>query len=155
MLIGSLTFDRSSDGNTYHKDAIGVLKEGFNPVYEESYNFIKKRDKATNLTDYSIWTDHYAKANWQMAANFYSLTNNIESGKAMNFISLYIVFGILFTYLLEIFTLKKALAISLLTVINPITASQMLTYYNDQLVCLYLFLGIFCLIKLLKDINNK
>lgn len=155
MLIATFTFDRSSDGNTYHKDAIGVLKEGFNPVYDSSYDFIKKRDNSTELTKYSIWTDHYAKANWLMAANFYSLTNNIETGKAMNFISMYIVFGLIFVYLLEALTLKKALALSLLTVINPITAAQMLTYYNDGLVCLYLFLAVFYLIKLDKDITNK
>lgn len=154
-LIATFTFDRSSDGNTYHKDAIGVLKEGFNPVYESSYDFIKERDNSTKLTNYSIWTDHYAKANWIMAANFYSLTNNIESGKAMNFISIYIVFSLIFVYLLEILSKKKAFILALLTVINPITASQMLTYYNDQLVCLYLFLAVLYLIKLDKDIFNK
>ena len=73
-LISSFMFDRSSDGNTYHKDAIGVLKEGFNPVYESSVKQIKKRqDDSKTLTNYSIWTDHYAKANWIIAANFYSL----------------------------------------------------------------------------------
>ena len=154
-LISTYMFDRSSDGNTYHKDAIGVLKEGFNPVYDSSYDFIKERDNSTKLTNYSIWTDHYAKANWIIAANFYSLTNNIESGKAMNIISLYIVFSIVLSYLIEKITLKKALALSLLTVINPITASQMFTYYNDQLVCLYLFLAVFCLIRLDKDIKSK
>ena len=155
ILISTYTFDRSSDGNTYHKDAIGVLKEGFNPVYESSYDFIVKRDNSNTLTNYSIWTDHYAKANWIIAANIYSLTNNIESGKAMNIISLYIVFGIIFTSLLNIFNLKKSIILSLLIVINPITSSQLFTYYNDQLVCLFLFLNIFMLIKIDKDINDK
>ena len=75
--IATFTFDRSSDGNTYHKDAIGLLKEGFNPAKETSYSFIEKRDNSTELTDYTIWTDHYAKANWIMAANFYKTTNHI------------------------------------------------------------------------------
>ena len=154
-IVSTFTFDRSSDGNTYHKDAIGVLKEGFNPVYESSKDFIIKRDGNKKLTEYSIWTDHYAKANWIMAANFYSLTGNIESGKAMNFISLYSVFIIICTSLIKIVDKKKAIIISLLTVINPLTAAQLLTYYNDQLVCLYLFLSIFMLIKLDKDLNNK
>ena len=155
MLVATYTFDRSSDGVTYHKDAIGVLKEGFNPVYQESYDFIKKRDNSTKLTNYSIWTDHYAKANWIMASNFYSLTNNIETGKAMNFISMYIVFSLVFTYLIDILDKKKSLVLTLLLVINPITAAQMLTFYNDQLVCLYLFLSVFCLIKLDKDLYDK
>lgn len=156
ILLSSFMFDRSSDGNTYHKDAIGVLKEGFNPVYESSKDFIENRNDDSKLkTEYSIWTDHYAKANWILAANFYSLTNNIESGKAMNLISMYIVFGIVFTKLVEILDKKKALILSLITVFNPITASQMFTYYNDQLVCLYLFLAIFFLIRLDKDMNRK
>lgn len=156
ILLSTFMFDRSSDGNTYHKDAIGVLKEGFNPVYESSKDFIENRsDDSKQKTEYSIWTDHYAKANWILAANFYSLTNNIESGKAMNLISIYIVFGLVFTGLVEVLDKKKALILSFITVLNPITASQMFTYYNDQLVCLYLFLAIFFLIRLDKKINNK
>lgn len=154
-LISTFTFDRSSDGNTYHKDAIGVLKEGFNPVKESSYDFIKERDNSTKLTNYSVWTDHYAKANWIMGANFYSLTNNIESGKAMNFITIYIVFTLILTTLIDIIGFKKSLILSLLIVFNPITASQLFTYYNDQLVCMYLFLSIYTLIKLDKDITDK
>ena len=156
IIISTFMFDRSSDGNTYHKDAIGVLKEGFNPIYQSSFDFIEKRDDDDGkLTNYSIWIDHYAKANWIIAANIYSLTNNIESGKAMNIISIYIVFSILFGNLLEIFNTKKALLLSLIVAINPITASQMFTYYNDQLVYLFLILSIFFLIKLDSNINDK
>lgn len=155
-VISCFMFDRSSDGNTYHKDAVGVLKEGFNPVYESSKDFIERRnDSSSELTNYSIWIDHYAKANWIMEANFYSLTNNIESGKAINFVSMYIVFGFMFYNLSLVIEKKKAFLLALLITINPITASQMLTYYNDQLVCLYLFLAILFLIKLDYDISSK
>lgn len=155
-LVATVTFDRSSDGNTYHKDAIGVLKEGFNPVYESSADFIKKRtDESKKLKNYSIWTDHYAKANWIIAANFYSLTNNIESGKAMNFITLYLVFGFLAFSLSQYLTKYKAVILAFLVVFNPITASQLFTYYNDQLVCLYLFLAIAFLIQLDHNIHDK
>lgn len=155
-LISSFMYDRSSDGNTYHKDAIGVLKEGYNPVYESSKDFIERRnDPSKELTSYSIWTDHYAKANWIIASNFYSLTNNIESGKAMNLISMYIIFGFMFTSISLVLDKKKSFILALIITINPITASQMFTYYNDQLVCLYLFLSILFLIKLDHNINDK
>ncbi len=155
-LISSFMYDRSSDGNTYHKDAVGVLKEGFNPVYESSKDFIEKRnDPSSALTEYSIWTDHYAKANWIIASNFYSLTNNIESGKAMNLISMYIVFGFIFTSISLVLDKKKSFILALLITINPITASQMFTYYNDQLVCMYLFLSILFLIKLDYNLADK
>ena len=156
ILLSTFMFDRSSDGNTYHKDAVGVLKEGFNPVYDNSSDFIKEReDDSKDLTEYSIWIDHYAKANWIIGANFYSLTDNIESGKAMNFITVYIVFSLIFSYLTQILDKKKSLILSIITVLNPITVSQLFTYYNDQLVCLYLFLAVFYLIKLDKDITSK
>lgn len=160
ILISTVTmsflYDRSSDGNTYHKDAIGVLKEGFNPVYESSEEFIKRReDDSKEKTEYSIWTDHYAKANWIIAANFYSLTGNIESGKAMNIISIYILFGLLCSNLIKKLGSKKAFLLSMIVVINPITAAQVFTYYNDQLVCMYLFLAILQLIKLDKNPKDK
>lgn len=152
----SFLYDRSSDGNTYHKDAIGVLKEGFNPVYESSKDFIKKReDESKTKTEYSIWTDHYAKANWIIAGNFYSVTGNIESGKAMNIIGIYILFGLLWGSLASILGTKKSFLIALIASINPITAAQVFTYYNDQLVCVYLFLAIFYLIRLDQDIKNR
>lgn len=156
ILISTFMFDRSSDGNTYHKDAIGVLKEGWNPIYGSSEDFIQTReDDSKNLTEYSIWIDHYAKANWIIAANFYAFTDHIESGKAMNLISIYIVFSLIFTELATLFSRKKACILALITAMNPITVSQMFTYYNDQLVCLFLFLAIFCLIKLDQNLKDK
>lgn len=155
-VISSFMFDRSSDGNTYHKDAIGVLKEGFNPVYESSSDFIVKRnDDSKSLTKYSIWIDHYAKGNWVIAANFYSLTGNVESGKAMNIISLYILFSFIFTTLIKKLNIKKTLSISLLAVLNPVTVAQVYTYYNDILVLIYLFLAILLLMKIDTNINDK
>ena len=150
-VVSTFMYDRSSDGNTYHKNAVGVLKEGFNPVYESSKTFINDSE----IDNYSIWIDHYAKANWIIEANFYSLTNNIESGKALNFISLYSVFIIMFSVLSKFFDSKKSLILSLISVLNPITSAQLLTYYNDQLIYLYLLLGVLMLINLDKDINDK
>lgn len=149
LIISCFLFDRSSDGDTYHKDAIGVFKEGFNPVYQSSLDFIENRqDDSKNLTTYSIWTDHYAKANWVIGANLYSFTGNIESAKAMNFLSLYILFIFVFSTFEAKWGIKKALIFSILVSLNPITASQLYTFYNDFLVCIYLFLAILLLLKL-------
>ncbi len=156
ILVSTYMFDRSSDGNTYHKDAVGVLKEGFNPVYEESYDFIVKRDGNDNYSKYNIWTDHYAKNNWIIEANIYKLTNNIESAKAINLISAYIAFGIIFTILSNIkFGTIKSIILALITVINPVTGAQFFTFYNDQLVFIYLALSVLMLIMIDKKINDK
>lgn len=149
LTVSSFLFDRSSDGITYHKDAVGVFKEGFNPVYQSSEEFIESRaDDSKKLTTYSIWTDHYAKANWIMAANFYSFTGNIESGKAMNILSLYVLFVFVLSSFAKKWKFSKALIFAIIVAFNPITASQLFTYYNDFLVCVYLFLAILFLLKL-------
>lgn len=149
LCICSFLFDRSSDGDTYHKDAIGVFKEGFNPVYESSESFIKNRiDDSKKLTTYSIWTDHYAKANWIIAANLYSFTGNIESAKAMNILSIYVLFTWIFFIFESKWGRKKALLFASIVCLNPITANQIYTFYNDFLVCVYLFLSILLLLEL-------
>lgn len=146
LFICCFLFDRSSDGDTYHKDAIGVLKEGWNPVYESSKTFIEKReDDSRSLTTYSIWIDHYAKANWILAANLYCFTGNIESTKAMNLLSLYVLFIFLFSACQKKWGLGKSLIFAFLVCFNPIVVSQLYTFYNDFLVCVYLFLAIFLL----------
>lgn len=149
LLLSCFLFDRSSDGDTYHKDAIGVLKEGWNPIYQSSETFIKNRfDDSKNLVTYSIWSDHYAKAHWIIAANFYSFTGNIESGKAMNFLSLYVLFGFVFSFFLKRWGWIRSLLFSIVVTLNPITASQIYTFYNDSLVLIWLFLAIFLLLLL-------
>ncbi len=149
LVLSCFLFDRSSDGDTYHKDAIGILKEGWNPIYQSSETFIENRfDDSKNLVTYSIWADHYAKANWIISANFYSFTGNIESGKAINFLSLYLLFGLVFSFFVEKWGWVRSLLFSVVVTMNPITASQLYTFYNDSLVCIWLFLSIFLLLLL-------
>lgn len=154
-LISTYTFDRSSDGNTYHKDAVGNLYLGWNPVYESSEKFVNKNLKIENydMHEYDIWKDHYAKANWILQANFYKLTDNIESGKAINFLFIYILFTISFTYFYSKIGVKS-LFLSLIITFNPITCNQLYTFYNDQLGTSLLFTLIISLLKIV-DKNDK
>ena len=155
--ITSMTFiyDRSSDGNTYHKDAIGNLYLGWNPVYESSAEFLKDNFKVEdyNTNSYDIWKDHYAKANWVLEANVYKLTDNIESGKAVNLIFMYILFAFSFTFFIDKLNVKKSLIMSMIITFNPITCNQLFTFYNDQLGTSLLFMLILNLIDIVS--NNK
>lgn len=156
ILVSTFLYDRSSDGNTYHKDAISNLKNGWNPVYESSNDFTKDHYKNTgyNMETYGVWKDHYSKANWVLEANIYSLTNNIESGKAINILFMYILFGICFSYFSNKLGLKKSLIISIIITLNPITSSQIFSFYNDQLGFTILYTLIISLINII-DRNNK
>lgn len=158
ILLSTFIYDRSSDGNTYHKDAISNIKNGWNPVYESSESFSKGKYKDTgyNMEIYGVWKDHYAKANWILEANIYSLTNNIESAKAINLVFMYILFGISLSYFSNKLGLKKGLLLSLIITINPVTSAQLFSFYNDQLgfsILYTLIISLICIID--KDYSKQ
>lgn len=155
-LFMSFIFDRSSDGNTYHKDAVGNLYNGWNPVYESTDTFVENklaRDDV-DMQIWDIWKDHYAKANWILEANVYKTFGNIEAGKSINIIFMYILFSLCFSYLIEKLDLKKTLIISLLLTFNPISCAQIFSFYNDQLSGTILIALIISLISI-NDFTDK
>ena len=99
--ISGKVYDLSWDGNMYHKETIGLLSDGWNPLYQSSKKFRdnnKKIEIPSNSN--SLWIDHYARLSHVYQANIYSLTNNIESGKSINMISIMAVFLIIFSLLM-------------------------------------------------------
>lgn len=139
ILINKNYLDISWDGNTYHKDAIGLLKNGWNPIYENYIDAYKKIDNRnmdyigeTIENTHGFWQTHYAKGTWLIGANIYSVTNDIEMGKAYNLLIIYITF-VLLLYILykhgSNFVLS--LIIAILAAVNPIILVQTFTYYND------------------------
>ena len=108
LLCGHI-YDDSADGNEYHKFAIGLLKNEWNPIYDSQEKIIKK----LNLdAEENLWVEHYPKATWIYGANIYKLTNNIETAKTFNLMA---VFTLFFTiiYLINKFYQKKLIAIIL------------------------------------------
>jgi len=137
-------YDFAHDSNWYHKAAVGALKNGWNPIYQNFEEFADTANLGIKDLRYAMtWTNHYPKATWLFGASIYSLTDNIESAKVMNILMMYIVFSYLFFYLSD-YRLKgyQAFVLSLLTVVNPITLPQMFTLYTDNLLLSALFLMI-------------
>lgn len=172
IIIGALVFtiavfcvgkiyDVTADGNTYHKLGVGSMKNGWNPLYESSRDFTEEDGNALTVSENNInylWADHYAMGTETIGANIYAFTNNIESGKAFTLVMMFIGFGIMLEYLViqrdwasKKFGIIKALAISILLVVNPITVVQIGTYYVDATLAISLFLIIIELIA----INTK
>ncbi len=149
LLSMSFIYDRSSDGNTYHKDAIGNLYLGWNPVYESSESFVAKhlQTEKIDMDQYDIWKDHYAKANWILEANLYQLTDHIESGKAVNVILMYILFALTVAYFYSILGVK-AFLLALVVTFNPIACNQVFTFYNDQLGASLFFILLLALLQI-------
>lgn len=132
------------DGNTYHKMAVGLLKNGWNPIWEDSETFAK-RFFPINVHVGSIFIDHYAKGPWIYGAVIYAFTNNVESGKVYNLWALFCLFCLAFDYSQEKLGSVKAFIISLLFCMSPVSIVQLFTYYEDGLLAAFLFILVIAL----------
>lgn len=146
-------YDDSADGNGYHKFAIGLLKNGWNPIYDSQDEFIEKLDLHS---DANIWVEHYPKATWIYGANVYKLTNNIESAKSFNLLTLFIVFFII-AYLINKFYDKKlfSVLIALSCCLFPVIYEQIFCLYLDGFMGLILLLLVIYFWLFIKDDKNK
>jgi hypothetical protein len=155
--ISSVTIDSTFDGNSYHKTAVGALKNGWNPVYQDINSFNKSSKNTHKVVDQlgtdrvmdERWVNGYPKASWLFAATIYKATNNIESGKAINFLSIAIVFLLAFAYLYEKLGREKSLLVAGLLAVNPVAVSQMFGYFNDGVMGGYIVLLLILLTALI------
>lgn len=138
ILASGHVYDQSDDGNSYHKETVAALTTGWNPIYDDYKDFAEAHD----LTDkHQLWAEHYPKTTWILASDIYKITGDIETGKFYNLLLIYIAFTI-FSYILHLLLNKKILNIivGLLVAINPITMSQVFSYYVDGFLGLLLYL---------------
>lgn len=153
--IFTKTYDLTVDGNSYHKTAIGLMNDGWNPIYESSNDFnsktIGKLSELTkdNKSKIALWIDHYPKASYFIGTVIYSYTGNIESGKCITFLLDISLVLLLLSILEDKIGKTKAIIISILVGLNPIVLSQIFTYYVDGLM------GILFGIELLLLSNTK
>jgi len=135
--IYNKTYDLTVDGNSYHKTAIAYIKNGWNPIYESIDDFAKTNNDVIALDDDSkidLWVEHYPKATWITAATMYNMTGNIESGKCITLIFSIMLVIISYNCLQIILSRKWAMFISILMALNPVTLSQLFSYYVDSLM---------------------
>jgi len=144
IIVNNKIYDWSYDGNTYHKLAIGMLTDGWNPLYEKIEEFDITRDNPINPSYYNtVWDNHYAKGVYIFDANIAKITGNIETGKSINIISICLVFLLIFSALLHYNkNILFSLLFSLCVISCPTICVQFLTNYIDLLVYLYFFLTI-------------
>ena len=150
LFVNSKIMDFTFDGNTYHKATIGLLKEGWNPLYETAAEFDNGRENKIYIENSSselwteLWTDCYARATHVYQANAYALTNNIESGKSINTLSIIALFLIIFSYLaLRFKKIVFPFIFALCCITYSVVSAQYLTVYIDFFVYIYLLLLLF------------
>lgn len=150
ILIITITFygflySGDYDGNTYHKMAVGLLKNGWNPIKESSETF-SRNYFSIDTSAGSIYLDHYAKGPWLYGAVVYAFTNHVECGKAYNLLALICLFCLAFDYLQEkLANNVKAFIVSLLLCMSPVSLVQIFTYYEDGLLAAFLYILVIAL----------
>ena len=141
-LFSGSVFDQTWDGAAYHKQAIGFLKYGWNPVYQANTVF---NELSHNIQiprhNPMLWAEAYPKATWYFSASIYALTGNIESGKMYHLLFALITY-LFFSEFLIRKGLKKYQAIlsSLVIALNPVVLAQFCSYYLDSVVVCSLML---------------
>ena len=149
-VISTYVYDFSFDGNTYHKTTIGMLKNGWNPVYESFENAALTSKIIPDDYEWPIWYDHYPKASWIIGAAFYRLSGNIETGKCMNMLMCVAVFLMLAGRLEQYQILGRITRIvfASVSVITPVTLPQIQSYYNDGMMQMLIYAALVSLVNL-------
>lgn len=143
VLLSSLIYDWSFDGNFYHQEIITALCKGWNP-YIDTMGF-------DNL---DLWDYHYAKALEIISSSIVSLTHNIESGKSVNLMlmcsSLFVSYHII-AYDIKNISKNQIGILIFLIVLNPVFICQAFTYYIDYAVYFYILNTILASTSLCKN----
>jgi hypothetical protein len=157
IFLNGKVYDYTWDGNSYHKSTIGMMAEGWNPVYENMEDFDSKKEIPMNVGDNSsTWGNHYAKASHIYAASIYKFTGNIETGKSINTLSIIMLFMFVVSFLLYrkkgfLFTLM----FGIVSISYPVVCAQFLTNYVDLLIYLYLYILLLTFFMLGRNENDE
>ena len=158
LIIASILFCGSIlsydyDGNSYHKVAIGFLKNGWNPILESGRIFSERYFNSTAVSGTSVWIDHYGKSTWLFSSVIYLITNNIECGKAYQLLGCISLFCISFSYFLSNKKkIIKSVLLAFLLAFNPVSLSQLLTFYVDGYLFSLLYILMIALFQLADNI---
>lgn len=131
-VVCNFIFDWSYDGMYYHKEAIIDLKEGWNPFYQSSLD----ATVFASYPDMDLWLDNYPKGLWLFSAVIYSLTNLLETAKAVNILFIIPVFSVAVDVMKTVYQMnrQKSVIFGLLFAMNPVFICQLFTSYNDLAV---------------------
>ena len=156
ILLSGSVYDNTWDGAAYHKTAVGLLKEGWNPFYMSAdyFNSVSHSIEPARSNPL-LWAEAYPKATWYFASTIYYLTDNIECGKCYTMIFAFITFGTCAEYFVKKTGKKRAYILSLAAALNPIVCDQFQTYYLDGVVACILTMLIIKFLELLNGVEKE
>ena len=132
ILLSVLLVDSYGDSRSYHGPAIIALSDGWNPFYD--WQVCNWNDEFCIQTDTFI--DHYTKAQWYISAEFYSLTGNLDAGKCVNFLMLFLSALVGYEIALSLLPDRRALSLMAAVAIaaNPVAVAQLFSGYIDGIL---------------------
>jgi hypothetical protein len=124
-ILNGLIYDTSWDGQNYHMEAIVQLANGWNPFYTHP-----------TAATYAQLMEFFTKGTWISAAALYKLTGNLEQGKAFHLLLMLAAFLLSTAAFSTIGSLKPRwiFLFSALMAFNPVSLTQMFTFYVDGLL---------------------
>jgi len=147
--ISGKIYDFSYDGNAIHKLAVGLIKNHWNPLTTAPRSVMDESNCGN-----TFWVESYCKFTWIFGAGIYSLTGNIETGKA------YTILGIVLAFCMSFYYLKRlqkrtsfVLLFSVAAALSPIAVNQIDSFYNDGILHIMLYMLVISLLMGL-DENN-
>jgi len=151
LILASLYFDCSFDGQWYHQDAILFFDRGWNPFYEPLVEDVK----ASGFN--ARYVNHYPKASWTVSAILFKLTHNIEIGKAIHFIAFFAFVCMTFPFIRRTCTINwwQTSLVVLMLAFSPVIAGQCFSYCVDGFLASLLFLFVVLLIQLVSYPSEK
>lgn len=127
----SSIYDTSYDGCAYHKLAVGMFRDGWNPIWQNPYSFSSTIFEVEEV-GCTLWVESYCKQPWIFASSVYCITGNIETGKLYTLLGMCCVLFLTYGYLRKKEKSKKLAAlVAVAATVNPVVISQIDSYYVD------------------------
>lgn len=146
IVTSILLMDTSYDGLWYQLDAVSKIKNDWNFIYE-----------LTHGEEMSEVYNTYTKAPWIIGANSYAVFGYIDAAKSFNWILLFSLACLSFFLFNSVFHYKKILVFlfSFLVAFNPVTISQVFTYYIDGQLASLFSIVVLLMVLYIKIGNSK
>lgn len=146
VFISSIVIDTSYDGLWYQLEGVFKITNGWNPWYEDIRG--EEMSEVYNT---------YTKGPWIYGGTMYGLTGFIDSAKCFNWILMFSVsfYSYYLFYEFLKYKLSIALLLSFLVITNPVSLSQLFTYYIDGQLSNLLIILIILLIICYENPLNK
>lgn len=153
LLLSANLLDSSYDGRSYHQIGVYYLGSGWNPIFQKMSEVVA----LTPFLSHEIWVEHYLKFGEIAASCIYKVFGGIESGKAINYIFAFGVFGYAINVLQKL-SLSFALSILLssIAIFSPVVVAQISSFYVDGLLSCAISLALLAIVDLeIKDSTSK